>query len=238
MKKIYIPLFVLQLLFMYESSTAQVEKRAGKIIQDGYPGGIIETVELEKSSVVEGSFFINNNWAVGNVLLYSGKVIKGMPLKYNLRDELLTLLDENEISRVIRDDKLAKFNWFDIEKKKNIHFVNCRDYKLNDAPIVGVLEVLTEGKTELLLYRDLVIQKGYYSVTHDAGQKNDEYKIYEIFYLATDKILFEVKNKKALLEYMNKESEEIKSYIKKQKLLIKDPEDLIRIVDYYNKIIE
>ena len=84
MKKIYLSVFALQLLFIYKNSTAQVEDRDGLMMADSYPGGIVETRELEKSSVVEGSFFVNNNWSVGNVILYSGKAIKGMPLKYNL----------------------------------------------------------------------------------------------------------------------------------------------------------
>lgn len=238
MKKIYIFLFVLQFLFIYKNSTAQVEDRDGLMMADSYPGGIVETRELEKSSIVEGSFFINNNWSVGNVSLYSGKAIKGMPLKYNLRDEVLLLLDENQVSRLLRDDQIEKFEWFDSEKNKNVLYTNCLDYELNGVPMVGFLEVLTAGKVDLLLYRTLTLQEGYYSVTHDAGQLNDEYKINEFFYLSSEKALFEIKNKKSLYEYAGDHSSEIKSYAKKQGLRLKDPDDLTKLINYYNSILE
>jgi hypothetical protein len=236
MKKIYIP--IITLLFSYISSVAQVEVQEGLLIADSYPGGLVETRKLEKSSVVEGSFFINNDWTVGNVILYNGKAIKGMPLKYNLRDEVLLLLDKNQVSRLLRDDQIEKFEWFDSEKDKNMLFINCLEYELNGVPMVGFLELLSTGKVDLLLYRTLTLQEGYYSVTHDAGQLNDEYKINEIFYLSSEKSMVEIKNKKALYEYTGDHAGEIKSYVKKNKLRLKDPDDLTELINYYNSILE
>lgn len=238
MKKIYIPLFTLLLLFSYVSIFAQVEDQDGVFSTNSYPGGIVETRELEKSSVVEGSFFINNNWSVGNVILYNGKAIKGMPLKYNLRDEVLLLLDKNQDSRLLRDDEIEKFEWFDTEKNKSVLFMNCLDYELNGVPMVGFLEVLTAGKVDLLLYRTLTLQEGYYSVTHDAGQMNDEYKINEFLYLSSEKSLFEIKNKKGLYKYAGDHESEIKSYAKKHGLRLKDPDDMAKLINYYNSILE
>ena len=183
-------------IFSSISLFAQFETREGRVVNDGYPGGVIETVNLEKSSVIEGSFFINDDWSVGDVLLYNGKAITSMPLKYNLRDEMLLLLDANQISRVIRDDEIEKFEWFDVRKRQNKLFVNCLNYKLEGVPIVGFFEIVTEGQVELLLYRTLILDEGYYSITHDAGQLNDEYKIKETLYLSSDQELFEVKGKK------------------------------------------
>jgi hypothetical protein len=236
MKKIYIPIFTL--LFSYISSVAQVEVQEGLFIADSYPGGLVETRELEKSSVVEGSFFINNDWSVGNVILYNGKAIKGMPLKYNLREEVLLLLDKNQVPRLLRDDEIEKFEWFDSEKNKNMLFINCLEYELNGVPMVGFLELLTAGKVDLLLYRSLTLQEGHYSVIHDAGQLNDEYKINELFYLSSEKSMFEIKNKKALYEYTGDQAGEVKSYLKKNRLRLKDPDDLTKLINYYNSILE
>ena len=236
MKKIYIPIFML--LFSYINSVAQVEVQEGLLIADSYAGGLVETRELEKSSVVEGSFFINNNWSVGNVILYNGKAIKGMPLKYNLRDEVLLLLDKNQVSRLLRDDQIEKFEWFDSEKNKNMLFINCLEYEHNGVPMVGFLELLSTGKVDLLLYRTLMLQEGYYSVTHDAGQLNDEYKINELFYLSSEKSMFEIKNKKVLYEYTGDHAGEVKTYAKKNRLRLKDPDDLTELINYYNSILE
>jgi hypothetical protein len=88
------------------------------------------------------------------------------------------------------------------------------------------------------LYRNLTLQEGYYSVTHDAGQLNDEYKINEIFYLSSEKSMAEINNKKALYEYTGDHASEIKTYVKKNRLRLKDPDDLTELINYYNSILE
>jgi hypothetical protein len=238
MEKLIRYFVLLPLVFLTTRLSAQFDQREGRIVNDGYPGGIIEAKNLEKSSVVEGSFFINDYWSVGDVLLYNGKAIKSLPLKYNLRDEMLLLLDKNQISRFIRDDQIEKFEWFDGEKKKNILFINGLHYKLNGVPLAGFFEIVCEGPVELLLYRTLEIEKGYYSITHDAGQMNDEYLIKDIQYLASEKELFEVKNKKDFYHYFGEDSEKIKSFIKDNNLRIKKTEELAKVIDYYNAMID
>ncbi len=230
-------LFLVVLLIYSNSLYAQFDTREGRVINDGYPGGIIETVNLEKSDVVEGSFFINEYWSVGDVLLYNGKAISGMPMKYNLRDEMLLLLDANKISRVLRDDEIEKFEWFDSEQKQNVLFVNCMNYKLENVPMVGFFEVVAEGEVELLLFRTLILDEGYYSVTHDAGQLNDEYVIKESLYLSREHALHEVKGKKELYNYFGEHADEVKKFVKNNNLRLKKPVELARVIDYYNRLL-
>lgn len=42
---------------------------------------------------------------------------EGEPLKYNLRDKVLLLLDQNRVSRMIQYDEIKEFVWFDPDKK-------------------------------------------------------------------------------------------------------------------------
>ena len=236
--KPYIHCLIFILPVFYSISLyAQFDAREGRIVNDGYPGGVIETVNLEKSSVIEGTFFINDYWSVGDVLLYNEKAIKGMPLKYNLRDEVLLLLDANQISRVLRDDEIEKFEWFDVEKKQNILFINCMNYDIEGAPLIGFFEVLNEGQVELLLYRTLILDEGYYSVTHDAGKLHDEYKKKETLYLTTDMGLLEVKGKKELYNFFGEYAEEVKQFVKNNNLRLKQTNELSRVIDYYNKLL-
>jgi len=218
--------------------SAQVDPREGKIVNDGYPGGIIETWNLEKPRTIEGTYFINNDWCIGNVLLQDGRAINGIPLKYNLRDELLILLDEKRISRIINEYQIKEFTWFDNDRQKNNRFVNCMEYNKDGVAITGFMEVLTLDDVGLLLYRHLTLEKGNYSLIHDAGQKNDEYRINEVYYLTSNKDLIEIKNKKAFYEYTGKDADKAGDYIKRNRLQFKDLDDLIRIVNYYNSILE
>ncbi len=218
------------------SAYAQFERTAGKVVTDRQPGGIIETWNLEKAKEVEGSFFMNENWYVGSINLYDGRVLENIPLKYNLRDDFLHILDENGENRIMRTNKIKSFRWFNLENKENEEFSNSSDYDIHDTPLTGVVKVLVEGKCDLLLHKNLILQKGTYSVVHDAGQKYDEYIINEDFYVDKDDHLQIVKNKKTVLNIFEEEREKLKSYIKENRINVKKEEGLIAVVNYYNSL--
>ncbi len=215
---------------------AQFERTTGKIVADKKAGGIIETWNLEKSGIVEGNFFINQDWFIGDVQLYDGRVLEKVPLKYNLRDDLLHILDENKETRVIKFDKIAKFEWFNFEEKKNDHFVNGLDYKVKDIPLAGMVELMVEGKASLLVYRQLEVQKGMYSVIHDAGYKNDEYLITERKYISLNNHMYLIKNNKSIGEIFEPHQEAMDKFIKANHFSVKKKEHLSEIVLYYNSL--
>ncbi len=216
---------------------AQFERTAGKIVADNKPGGIIETWDLERSNVLEGSFFVNENWYVGDVKLYDGRELENVPLKYNLRDDYLHILDNNnEMVGVIQLYKIAKFEWFNMEEKKNKRYINCMNYKVNDTHLTGIAELLIDGKADLLIYKELDLLKGTYSLIHDAGQKNDEYVINDHYYIYIDDNMHHIKNKKSLQEIFKSHQNKMDNYIKANHLRAKNEKDLQEIVNYFNSL--
>jgi len=236
MKKTFICIFVLPLLFIVQNVSAQIEERDGLFIANSYPGSAVETKELEKSLVAEGSFFINNNWLLGDVLLFDERIIEKMPLKYNLRDDQLVILDETQISRVLRFDKIDKFVWFDIDKKRNITFTNSLEFNSNGSGLVGFLEILVEGEWFLYRHYNLILTRGNYSITHDAGQLNDEYVIEENFYLGKDKTLYAANKKKEIKSLLNDKNPEVEKFIKSRNIKFNKEEDLASLIRYYNSL--
>jgi len=196
----------------------------------------IETWNLEKSAIVEGNFFINQDWYIGDVQLYDGRILEKVPLKYNLRDDLLHILDENKETRVIKFDRIARFEWFNFEEKNNNYFVNCMDFKVKDTPLVGMAELAVDGKASLLVYRELEIQKGMYSVIHDAGNKNDEYQINEKHYIDLNDHRYLIKNKKSIEGMFGTHQEAIEKFIKANHYNIRKKDHLAEVLIYYNSL--
>jgi len=237
MKREILCIFFVLIIVSNHHLFAQFERTAGKIVADKQPGGIIEAWDLERSNILEGSFFINDNWYVGDVKLYDGRELENMPLKYNLRDDFLHILDNNnEMVGVIKLDKIAAFEWFNMEEKKNKRYVNCLDYKVNDTHLIGVAEILIDGKADLLIYKELDLLKGNYSLIHDAGQKNDEYVINDHYYICIDETMHHIKNKKSLLGIFEPYQEKMDQFIKANHLRAKNENDLQEIVNYYNSL--
>jgi hypothetical protein len=88
-----------------------------------------------------------------------------------------------------------------------------------------------------MLQRTLSVKEGYYSVTHDAGQKNDEYQISETLYLESGGTLFEIMNKKELNRFFGEYGGEVEDFIKKNNLRIKKADELAKAIDYYNSLL-
>ncbi|MBR9997647.1 MAG: hypothetical protein KFF73_01690 [Cyclobacteriaceae bacterium] len=215
---------------------AQFERTAGKIVADKKPGGIIETYNLEKSDAVEGSIFINDAWYIGDVTLKDERRLEKVPLKYNLRDDLLHILDSNNVTRVIESDRINHFEWFNFKDKKNNLFVNALRYRIDEVPLTGMAEILVDGEACLLIYRKLKIQEAMYSVIHDAGQKNDEFVIHEIHYIGLGHKLFRIRSKKSLRGLFPGQEEAMESFIRVNHFNVKNADHLGLIVRQYNSL--
>lgn len=232
------PIFLMYLVMLLTNSyvQAQFERTAGKIVADKKPGGIIEAYDLEESNLAEGSFFINEDWYIGSVSMTDGRVFENVPLKYNLRDELLHILDTTNTTRVINSNRIGHFEWFNFQDKKNNRFVNAGAYRLEGVPLTGIAEILVQGEASLIIYRKLVIQKGMYSVIHDAGQKEDEFIINDFFYIQLGSELNRIKNKKSLDGLFAGQQESMEDFIRENHLNVKNADHLSRIVSHYNSL--
>jgi hypothetical protein len=236
MKRILQYTLILVAIMFPMSIYAQSNVEYGRVIVEKNPGAIIEAFDLEKSTAIEGSFYMNPEWQVGSVYLYDGRRIEKMPLKYNMRDDFMHILDKNEEVRVLKFDRIASFEWFNVETRKNQKFVNSLDYSMNGTSLTGFLQVLSEGDPQLLKYTTLELSKGNYAVTHDAGQRYDEYIQKEKRYLAMEGNLSPANKKKEVLNAFGKKKEEIEEYIKANRLNMKSDDHIITLINFYNTL--
>jgi len=215
---------------------AQSSTNHGQGIAVSNPGGILETFDLERISMDKESIFIHDHWSIGSAFLYDGNSFRKCPMKYNLLDDYLIIKDMNGISKKLLLNKIKKFQWFDIKTKKNVFYINCLEYENDNTHLSGFAELLIEGKINLLLYRNLAIVKGNYIITHDAGQRNDEYLVEEMYYVNIDNKLYPANKKKYIMHLLKDRRNEIEEFVNSNNLKYNDKEGLIRIVNFYNSL--
>ena len=97
-------------------------------------------------------------------------------------------------------------------------------------------EVLVEGEWSLFVHYNLTLVKGNYSITHDAGQLNDEYIIEKSYYMGQNKTLYEAGKKKEIKLLLNDKNPEIDKFIKSRKTKFNKEEDLASLIRYYNSL--
>ena len=223
-------------LFIAHYGKSQSNMETGRVIVEKNPGGYVETFNLEKSNEVEGSYYLNPEWQIGTINLYDGRVIEKMPLKYNMRDDFMHILDQNEEIRALKFDKIKSFEWFNVISKKYVKYVNCLDYDIDGTKLIGFAQILSSGDIGLLKYNYLELREGNYSITHDAGQRNDEYRIKGKRYIVTDGKLNPADKKKEIIKLLSDKEDEVTRYIKANHLNLKEDDHLISLIDYYNTI--
>ncbi len=102
------------------------------------------------------------------------------------------------------------------------------------------MEVLVAGKIDLLLYRWRLEKEDEDNLTavHIRFEKEIEEVNYgEKMYLWTKNGVIELKkSKKIMLNIMADKTNEMELYLKENKVKMKEPEDMILLIDYYNEL--
>ena len=200
--------------------------------------GLIEIDQKKVDSEMEGTFYIDDDWREGNVLLTNELLIEDYPLKYDMKYNMLEFKFGDEI-KVCPDKRVAKFNWRDSDAKLR-YFVNCKNFEVNgNSRIRGFFEVVynEEGAAKLFAKTNFKIQEPTYNVALDVGDRNSKIIKNDVYYLVVDGIAYLfTKNKNDNLNLFNNKSDDIKKFMKSEKLKFSKREDLIETVQYYNSL--
>ena len=199
------------------------------------PGVEIRTIPARKKELL-GSTFLYENWTVGDIYLNSGTVLNDMPLKYDILGQDLLILNKGSLFG-IKLNFVEKFNLLTSEGDY-LDFVVNKEWTIDGSPGSGVYQLIVQdGDYGLIKITKVKFVKANYYVALDAGQKDDEYVQSSDFYFLNfaTKVLTKVpRGKKKLIEYFD--SEDLKLFIKSNRIDIKSVEGLTKIVQYVNSL--
>ena len=176
----------------------------------------------------KSSMYLNKNWADGKVVLADGSVNDDWKLRYNIRfqqmqyiskDDTLAFADPTELSSITFDGHTFLF----------------MDYINEDETSKSYLEVLNDGKSKLYLKR--LITHHIKDFEND-DPADDVYILNKTYYIrhgieTPARICL---NKKRVIDCFPDKKEELKAFIKKNRIKMKGVNDLERLVDYYNSL--
>lgn len=176
---------------------------------------------------IKGSPYLQNDWATGSVKLRDGRSFDGMKLKYDqVEDELLFLGDaEKEMTFSV---PVTEFTLQDKTFR--------RGYPVGDgAPANAFYEVLEEGKMSLLKRTS---KKVIEEPAYNAASSVKSIRTNENYYLTASNLqLTKIKkDKKAVLAALPDKKEELENYIKDQRLDLRQEQDLVKLISYYNTL--
>jgi hypothetical protein len=190
------------------------------------------------SKVSFSQTFPSDIWYEGKVYLDSVQELKGH-VKYDFTNDLIQVNSDN----LIKTFSARKINYFEVIDPQSHRlrvFYSIPYFRVSDYKVPMLFEAVQEGKTLSLLSREYITTESvpqYDFYTHRNYYFNRTVLAYNYYFLFKDgKIRQYHLNRTELLDLLKDKSNEIKKFMKENRLKHDKREDLIEIVNYYNSL--
>lgn len=202
---------------------------AGQVSKSFGTGGVIKMNEITP----KGSVYYSDDWLKGNVRSIDQVLIENLTFRYNIKDQSLVIkLDDDQV-KIVKNRYINDFQFTDQDGKLH-EFKRANTYKLKGRSMGGFVEVIHEGKFDLLYRYSSKYKPAENRPNYGSNDSSPAY-IKQVDLLATSENnnLTAVKNKKELLSLFNDKAAEMKRYFKDNKVKLRDFDSLKETVKHY-----
>lgn len=131
-------------------------------------------------SLYLGSPFLNDTWDLGKIQLTSGEIVDSLYLKYSSYKDELIYYNKDIATQIIIDKSILK--GFSFTDKLGHNRVFRKLYYNGSMKGDQFFEVLSEGKTDLLVYRNVSLNTTMAYIDESKLMKNLEYGLNYQYY--------------------------------------------------------
>jgi hypothetical protein len=179
--------------------------------------------------IVEGSPYVQDDWATGTVLLQNGTSFSNISMRLNILDKQLHFLKDGKEYIVNKDFQKVSF----VNAKTGEKQVFISGFSDTQEP--ALFEVLSAGKTTFLKLTNKEIKedKPYGSATYEHRIVNKN-----AYFINDGKQLAKIKLERKIIEdLLSDKSVAVKEFINQNKLNLRNEKDALRLFNFYNSLI-
>lgn len=206
--------------------------------------GLVLLFLVHLSIVVFAQDFPSELWHNGKLVLLSEDTIVGK-IKYDLQNDAVQINVRN-VLQTYSARKIFYFEIFDETIESYRHFYALPYNVQSNYQIPLLFEVLYEGRLSLLCREEIVTESvpqynsypysNYGTRPYNQSRARLNYKYY--FLDEKGEIQYYNMKKNELMSFFKKRQQQIKQYIKKNKLKHDKMRDLVRVTAYYNALLD
>ncbi len=198
------------------------------------PGEVLMEFD-NRSPQIEGSFYLFNDWKIGELTLKSGASILEQWLNFDVEYDLLEIKLDKEI-KIVPLLMLQEFS-INTPGQEQVFYQPCDNYYYEQkVPLTGLCEVLEPNYYGLILRFMTDIKESTYIPVLDMGNKEDEMIVRKKLYITKGDFAIEIPQKKQSFVKLYPESiDDLNSYIKERKLNHRNVRDLLIILSFLNE---
>jgi hypothetical protein len=176
-----------------------------------------------------GSIYLGNDWPEGELFLKGGKMIENYRFRYDIYSDQMQFITGNDTLAFASPSELSSISF------SGMTFV-YEPYECNGMLMKGYFEMQVPGKKQLLLKRSITFHMP--DEGENAVLTEDNYLVGECYFIKSAnqparKIMC---SKKQALVTMDDKKAELEEYMKKTGNKVKTPNDLKKMVEYYNTL--
>lgn len=181
---------------------------------------------------IEGNKYLEENALEGIVTL------KGSKNEYLFRKMRCNIFSndlEVELQGSTKYIRNLRVKSFTLKKNgKTTKFISAVPFVKNDKPQKGYLEVIEDGKVQLVKHTYTDILSSNYNITLNVGSKADKITQKSAYFLAKDGKLYNAKLKRKIKQALKHPQFNTKAVVKEKGLKMKRIKDLKALVKLYN----
>ncbi len=175
--------------------------------------------------------FLYPEWKTGKVVLTDSSEKQVPDLRYNIVLQEMQFLKGNKVFAITQP---ASFQTIYLDKHK-FRFIQYK--KKNTNPAYSFLEILSEGKINLLLLREKSFKPGTPAQPYKEAVPDDYPTRKTYFVQINNEIPVEIKlRRRKIMALFNDKKEQMENFRKEQRINMNNQKELIQLFDYYNSL--
>ena len=181
---------------------------------------------------IPSAVYLNDKWTSTTLYYNSEYTINNVKCKYDINSEIIEI-DADSMIRIVHTSVIDSFSF--VDENKHLHmYVNCMQFELSEY-MHGFFRTLSSGKITLLEKPAVKIIESDYNVALDVGHKERRYvKTIKLFVIIDGKVDELPRKKKTINSLVQDKPLEVETYRKENKLKFRKPEDIAKMISYYN----
>ena len=214
------------------------QQMVNQVGQDGYMGAV-QTYD-NRYQGVKGSPFLSADWRQGRLEYADGKVYPNVPMKYDVYQDELWVKNQIQEEIIIFHHTLKSFALTLPDEKQPLLFIKAR-YIEGLTTLVEpeqMVQVLYDGDYKVVAERHKTLRRASYKGGYSQERYFDEFTETnpQYYLIEADKSVQQIKPKaRAVLKAFAPHDDILRAFIKKHSLDIANPNDMTRLVGYYDQ---
>jgi len=193
----------------------------------------IAVSDAERAMNAKGSMYLFDDWREGTLILKNDTMVEGLKLRYNIYARQMHFIYLQDTLALIVPDKVKYV------VLENLAFV-WTDYLEDNLLKKDYFQILVEGQNRLLFHRKVKFDpKSPPATPYSTGTVDDRFLRFENTYLqkGNEPAVQLKRSRRGLMASFPDKSQEIKQFMRKERIRPKKTQDLIKVVQFYNKLV-